>query len=645
MSVKKKRSLLTQYLFANLSLAAFSCAVVGLVLFSFATSQLNRVYEQEQLNRLALAVADLQRQEKILQDTALNIRTAEVYRLNYFQRDPTYELDLLHDLEKYQNRSQIVEQFFLLYRDNRAVYYPTNKSYYPLYMTAKLGVEDDLDALYQRFDGVTGSTLIKSGDGKSFLCYNLPLSRHTAPGDAVLAFYLEPSILLNRVETVMAQSLENLAVYYQGIRVSDTTGDVLPELFFDGAFYRNGRQIAARDETGEFVVTATLADNVSYAVLSGFRTACLIVFGIFVLIMTALSCWTAWRNYRPIWKLMRSYSAAPRTEKNELEQINRLIRSSMKSSEQAQAALLQKMEELEEQRVQVRRQLLLMLLSGNWEVPKQETQENGCLPLPLPYYGLLALRLSPSTEKDALCRMIEELSGEDMLFYASPLPETHCVVVLVNFGESTGLTQASDMIADLREECGFELLPGETCTQVSELSATLMKMFTQDPANEQATIVREGWEVTVNRIAEGFRQGQGEEAMEQLKGLLQALPGAYPSLMIRRYLYAGLMDMLQQTARQRGMHAEGGKPVASVLTISEEMLSRSVLQMGEKICAFESGRADEENGKDQTDQAVLGYIEQNALNWDLSLQDVAEKNRRFTQTNWKNPPPQQKYDL
>ncbi len=618
-----KQSLLVRYLTANLSLAMIACAVVGFILFSFAIDRMNKNYEQEMLNRLTLAAQDLERQEKILRDDSMSIRFDTVYRPSWFKRDATYEIDLVEDLKKYQGTSPLIQDFFLLYRDSDTVYIPGYKMAFSLYMK-KRGVTEELERLHQRLVQVQESELLVHTDGSVFFCYNLPITRQNAPGDAVLAFCLDRDILRKRLETVMGDSAEGMYVYYENALISGASGPSLSGLSFENGRCLEKDCLAAQSEDGKFTVLAAQVQNASYAVLAEFKTACLAVFGVFSFVMVALACWTAWRNWRPIGKLTRLYAPNEHGNKNELEQINRLISSNMQSREQAQEALMQKMEELESQRLRVRRQLLLLLLSGNWDIPQQETQESGCLPLPLPCFGLLALRLRPGTDENALCRMIEELSDADMLFYATPLPDTRCLVVLVNLEERAGLGQAEDMIGDLREAGGFDLLPGEACDQPGELSSALVRVFTQNPENPQAMRHEIGCDQAIGEIVACIRQGEGAEAMTRLERLLLSLPGAYPSLMIRRYLYAGIIGTLLEAGRQAGMPSENEERMPSLLTAKEQDLRQATLKAAQAICAWQEKQQEPDDGKEMADQAALDYIEKNALNWNLTLESAAE---------------------
>ena len=119
-----KRSLLAHYMTSNLSIAIFACAILGMILFSFSIAKMDAAYREEQLSRLKLAADDLQRQEKIWKSNAVDIQFDEIYRTNWFKRDATYEMELVEALKKYTNTSPLIDDFFLLYRENGHVYYP-----------------------------------------------------------------------------------------------------------------------------------------------------------------------------------------------------------------------------------------------------------------------------------------------------------------------------------------------------------------------------------------------------------------------------------------------------------------------------------------------------------------------------------------
>lgn len=626
MKLSAKRSLLVNYLATNLSVAVLACAVVGLILFSFAITQLNRAYEQEQIKRLRMAADDLQRQEQVLEDNSLDIRFDEIYRPAWFGRDATYEVEMVKQLAKYEGTSPLIHHFFLLYRGTENVYYPQRKNYFPIYMV-QLGITEGIETLYDQIVSVQDSSLIVHQDGRAFLCYNLPMSKQTAIGDAVLVYLLDRGILLERLETVMGLRADSLFVYYGGYLLSADEGPDIASLPFAQGIFKDEQYLAAQSADGMFVVLSPVAANAPYALLVSFRTACLWIFAAFTLLMVLISCFTAYRNYRPIGKLLRYYAPNFKRDNNELEQINKLLSSSLESREKAQTALVQQMDDLEAQRLQIRRQLLLLLLSGNWEIPQNEILESGRLPLPMPSFGLLALRLLAQTNVDALCEMIEEMSGDDMLLYATPLPDTPCVVVLVNSEEKALLSLAADLIEGVRDasNTAFVVLPGETCDHVGDLSSALVRIFTQSPGTGEGRGMQISCDREMEKIVAWIRTGETEEALLGLESLLTELPGAYPSLMIRRYLYLSIFSLLTETAQQEGIVIDQQKSIPFSLTTKEPELRLLVLTLAREICAQQERKEDAQSDvRELMDNRTLAYIDENLLDWNLTLDSVSE---------------------
>lgn len=626
MNAVMKRSLLAKYLITNLSLAVLACAVVGLILFSFSIAQLNHAYEQEQMNRLAIAADDLQRQEKVMSEDALEIRFDELYRPAWFGRDATYELEMTKSLEKYKGSSPLIDQFFILYRGTDNVYYPNRKNYFPIHM-AQLGIAGDIEGLYQQFVSVTDKGLVIHDDGHAFLCYNLPMSKKRNIGDAVLVYCIDRNILLGRLETTMGLRADSLYVYYAGHLISADDGPDIEELVFNGGNYQDSQYLAAQSTGGMFVVLMPVSANASYAVLDQFRVVCLWIFGGFSVIMLLMAWLTAYRNWRPIGKLLRHYLPNSQHGNNELEQINRLLSSSMESREKAQNTLMRQMESIEAQRLQIRRQLLLLILSGSWDISPQETITSGSLPLPMPGYGLVVLRLSVTSDVDALCRMIEELSGEDMLFYATPLQDTQSIVVLVNLEEKAQLAVAMELIEGVRDafDIAFDLLPGEACDRVDELPGALVRILTQGAKTAGHFDDSMNSEKATERVMELIRAGQTADALFQLESLLAALPTAYPSLMIRRYFCASIYNLLIETAHQEGIFINPQRSVPLSIATSEAEMHRSVLALGREICAQRESKEDEQGDvQELVDMNTLHYIDEHLLDWSLTLDSVGE---------------------
>ena len=623
----KKRSLLAHYLASNLSIAIFSCAILGMILFSFSIAKMDAAYREEQLSRLKLAADDLQRQEKIWKNNAVDIQFDEIYRTNWFKRDATYEMELVEALKKYTNTSPLIDDFFLLYRENGHVYYPGRKNYFHIHIQS-LGIKEGTDDLYEKFLAVENQELIVHTDGSTFFCYNLPMTKSIFPGDAVLICYIDRDLLTERLETVMGQNAEEIYIYFLGHCISADDAPEYSSFQFEQGLFRQPDILGAQSENGQFTVASRAVSSESHELLDNFRIACLIILGIFTILMLLLACLTAYRNYSPIEKLMRRYVPNTKQGNNELEQINWLLMNSLESSAKDKEMLVKQMEELESQRLQIRRQLLLLLLSGNWDIPENETRENGCLPLPKPCFGLMAINLEKNQDANSICAMIEELSGEDMLFYATPLQDASFIVVLLNMEERAQFSLAADLIDGVREASGQEfcILSGETCDHVGDLARIMVHIFTVPNEEKNGNILNKiGSAGNLQEIIRSLVSDAEGIALEQLDKLLLELPKAYPSLMIRRYIYAGIFSTLQEAAWQSGMELGDQHAIPSLLTARELDLRKAVLNLAGEIYQQQEKQADAPGHiRDMIDQAVLNYIEHNLLNWNLNLDSVAE---------------------
>lgn len=621
LKTKKQSSILVQYFIRNLSIAALSCAIVGLILFGFSIRQLNSVYEQEQLSSMQLAANDLSRQESLLHEISYDIRFDKVFFPDYFRLDPTYEIELVEQLENYQYVSPLIGDFFLLYHNTQDVYYPGHKTYFYIHMTS-LGIRENPVTMYEKFTGVTGSQLVVSEDGRAFFCYRIPMRKQTGEGDAVLVFYLDPAILRERITTVMGFPIDDMSIYYQGVCIVGEDDGSAQKFLFQNGLYRAENCIASQSDDGRFILVTRSLKNASISLLESFRRASIMILVLFALIMLALAFYLAWRNYKPIQKLTSSYLPEGWKDKNELDQLSHLLSANAAFRQEERETLVRQMDELESQRIQIRRQFLLLLLGGNWDVASHETMDQGCLPLPLPCYGLLALRLGETEDEDQLCRMIEELSGEDMLFYATPLQDMHCLIVLVNLEEKAMLSVATDMLQNVLDasSVGYELLPGETCNQLSDLARMLVQLFTWNPAGAEMHSPQ-----AMDEILEWIRLGDAEAAIPRLESMMMGMPQNYPSLLIRRNLYITIYSRLMELARKEGLNVEGITDGAALLTAKEYDLRIDLLRMARKICAQIDHKDDEpDDAKEIIHQKTMDYIDQHLLDYDLTLDGVSK---------------------
>lgn len=616
----RKPSIFMQYFTWNLSLAVLSCAIVGLILFGFSIQQLNAAYEQEQLSGLKRAANDLSTQETLMSDIALDIRFNKVFSPSYFKIDATFEIEMVEQLANYQYVSPLMDQFFLLYCGTQDVYYPDHKSYFYIHLNT-LGIREEAASLYEKFMQVHNDQLVRSEDGHVFFCYRIPLLKQSRENDAVLVFMQDQDVLAERIAAVTGFPLEDVSVYYRGVCIYGPGSADLASFAFENDVHISQGAIAACSEDGEFIILTEALTPASAALLEYFRRLSIVIIIIFALGMLLITLIITWQNYKPIRALTRRYVPEMKQNNNELDQLSQLLKSYATFREKDRETLVRQMEELDEQQRKIRRQFLLLLLGGNWDISAHET-----LKLPMPSYGLLMFRLlQPGQSPDALCEMIEELSGDDLLFYYTPLPDTQYHIVLVNLEDKATFSIAGSMLRSVLEANGiaYECLPGEVCASLRDLPRMMVSIFvsSHETAVDEASFSPQA----VDSLMALIQQGDAEATVPRLEQLLISMQQQFPSMLIRRNFYATIYTQMVELTHRAGLPMDFTMDGTTLLTVSELELRNHLLRIACRICD-QIVQKDDEPGdvKDIIHQKTMDYIDQHLLDYDLTLESVSK---------------------
>ena len=146
-------------------LILLACVVIGAILLNSAASELRALDEKQLATRIELVIDDLDNQSELMREAALRVSTTALYRPSFRSRSVLDELELVKDIGRYDNYSQLTESCFLLYKGESWVYRSNAKN--DFYVCAKaLGVSG-YEELYRRIDAVTDFETI-SQEGRIF---------------------------------------------------------------------------------------------------------------------------------------------------------------------------------------------------------------------------------------------------------------------------------------------------------------------------------------------------------------------------------------------------------------------------------------------------------------------------------------------
>lgn len=618
------KSVLYRYLTSYFIVILLCCSVIGLFLFNSSVSELRRTMNRETQNKLTLAAADLENQQSVMNGMALGVATTIFYKPFYRERNKYYETELLEDFAKYSGRSPLADDYFLLYHGDPWIFTGTAKNTFAVYADSVLGLTDSA-ALYDRLNAADTFAVILPEDGESnWLIFVYPVN--IAPGcSASLCFVTHISTIRNRIRDA-AGSLSGTISIRCGSQVIE---------FPVG----NSSDTAGKDEiltavSPENMFTVSLTQSGSaYQDLDYFLRFNLILVILFALLFLGLSVFLAYSNYRPIRELASKYhipESAAKENKDEIRRIDEMLGSALEKQRLSQT-------QLHEQYLQLKNQQLLLILSGGYGKNIRSRSALPDFPFPGPFYFAMAIRVqeTPREGMEVLCGQLEELSGEGFTFYTVKLyQEEECYAVLASFDEDGRRDEAAELVSAVLDasEAKYTLGAGPAYQDINLMPASLFdalssceKTLPAEPAREALSGASDGkWydDGPALRMIAAIKSGNAGEAEEQLEAFAQVMEQSAPSMLMRCCIFSDVLNSLIRASYEMRIPVSP-EHISTLMNLKDlSSFREGVSSLITELCG--QMQAETEHRSREKLQEILGYIEEHALEYDLSQEKVAE---------------------
>lgn len=579
------KSILRRYLISFVSIAMFSCAVIGMIMYMVSVRELKASAQEEQQKRLMLAAEDMDSQIEQLQLIANRIQNSVYYTPTYFKRNPYYEVELLDDLERFANYSALPTHFFVRYVGEDAVYTDTGKSYMDMYAPRRLGYEDDV-ALATYLDNCQEPTAYKLPDGVLAI-FPITLNASQAYADSgTVCFYLTEKTLVERVQLIFGQSVEQMEIIWRGATLI-AGGEM------DATITAQGKRAA---------ITLDISD-MGYHVGEEFVGMSLMVIGIFAFLLCVLAVVLAVRSYLPIGNLARRHNLHGEGG-NELEHIDMALNNMKGQLRLSQEQLDEKLQLLKAMRGDLQRHFTMSLVQGHADDAALGRMREAGMRFPGATFRVFMFKSEwPQEEID---RMVEELSDDDTVFYAMPFGGEMHYAVLANGGE---LDSAGDMLSDAVDAAVYG---GKQTEALGEIPSLLFDALTQASPSyiKPSDIARCREDERLRKFRKALEIGDEATAITSLREYFAA--------------YAQDDEMLQQLIHNNA--------TAVLLGASYEVnmsVPRAFLRGGHETWSLLEGWvsalcSSREKFSKHEEHQIIRYLREHALDYDLMLEGVAE---------------------
>lgn len=641
---KLRNTTLFQYCLSYISIALLSCALIGLSVFILSVNELSRTAGSSEEQKLALAAADLDRQEQVFEDIRDAIASAIVYRPSYQQLTIHHELELLQDFKQYHTYSVLCDSYFLYYRMSGSFFTETAK--YPLerYISTIMsfaGSPEEVRSVMNSLNSLTladQGMLIDTGREHILLCYPIRLGSAMPEPSAVLGFFIDRNTLLSRLTTASGHLGSSVSVCYRGALIA---GTALPDDFSlsdDSESFSTSDLIAIQSASGSFILAEAIPVGGWYRGLNTFsRIITILLLAVMFIIITA-SIWMARKNHAPIHRLASQAqelltAGSEANDINEINQIEHAIVQTLQQSSLNQKRLEEQTNELRLQSAQIRQQALMLLLTGTVSDSLLRQLDLLHIRFDGPYYCAYTIDFEKAFSSDILSS-IELLSDDEQHFYCLRIDERQAVI-LASLAFKSLAEEAIDIISDVITDSsnGFTLKTGPVVDLIDKLPASYYAAQLS-PAesvrdikadDEAATTARNAWYPRhhLTLLLDSIRTCDSSAALSHLTALLDTVQNDFPSMLLQRSVIADILCEIVHVSYELGipLSSEETGPILiyqNSKTVRDELttlVSDLIDRLTQRRVQYDSDTA----------QQIRAYIDAHALDANISLQQVADQ--------------------
>lgn len=587
-----KSRVLMRYILSGMAITILSCCVVGSVIVYSSTREYTSTRRQIAYARMEAALDDLITQIDMLNNIAKDISTDCQFQKRYWMEGEYYQWEMCRGLTRYKNWSSFAQEFALVYFDSDYVFQSSGfKSYRRIYAQQVLGLEpDEFDQLVSIVDGIS---LVPLESDRLLIIYPVRTEGYNnTSGYAALCVVIYDDVLRNRISGIGGlDDGYNLAYDDRLILGREITGESL------------------RVTDAGFCITldqSYLFDSPTFPYLNP------MTLGIVAFIVAALTAFIGYVNYRPIKRLAGKYVTG--NSEDELRALDGILTELVRSCDEDR--------ELMKERIDNMKPLIIRsILNGELRNGVEQTLRLAELPLNGSHFATFAIYpLRDVINSERLIKLIWDLSGVDMTFFAVDDIHDNCIAVIASLAEKYLSSDAADLLRSLTAEYtgGCSVYEGRLCEQIDEISAAYKDAL--------KNCDRSDYEVTApNDLSEMFAAivvGDVTLSKETLDIWMARISGNISKYYHEKSAVHDMLAELTRCAGDRGMCVDQGNLEGMICARSTVEFAEYARRQVETWCNDVSRR--NQGVKANRSQDICDYIKRNYTDAELSLDKLAD---------------------
>ncbi|MBE6930682.1 MAG: helix-turn-helix domain-containing protein [Ruminococcaceae bacterium] len=606
-----------------IGIVVLACILLGAVLFSFSVRELNSAYLETQQQRFDTAAELLEQNFELMEDMSYRLKSSSVMRSEYLNRSGYNPAQTLAYLRNFESFVPIADEFFVIYNERESVFRVMDgaaTNTFNVLCNVYLGIRDRdyVEALKEQIRGAEASTLIMpeyalsnapEGMG-TFALFAVPFTMSEYHADrAVLVFVVR----IDRVIDVLSASIGDMDI---PIKVS--FGDEVLLCTQEGAYEQTEVRCLLNDR---LCVRLDMAGIGVYARLGTFSRTMYLYIAAVVIVLLVSACYLSWTNYRPIRDLSRRYAPSV-SASDELKALSTMFENLFEEKRLSTQRLHQEIQTLSQQRSAIRRQIVQLLICGQFDI--ENTRDLKYLDLISDVTSYCVLVLYPAedgfADLNTLITKLEKLGDENLTLRGTALAGETSAVFICAARDAADLRDVSDMVEALALEVDDPVrsVSGLICDTLSRIPISFLDALNRANLPNSPSFSAEfaGVDACARRMAAELAVCNVDQALAFLDQAME-LVGRDDPLYVRMSMNSSVINSLSQLAYRMQLGIAGDQ-FNSIMILQDPETFRSMTE--ELIRSIAQAI---EQGSEQPQTEILDYIRDHLGDYDLSVSSLS----------------------
>ena len=610
------------YRMSYMCLAILCCISLSVLFFSINYGGIVRTERHYYGKKVELLANDFEAQLQVFDEIALQISIDSKYQPYYFRGNIYNEMVLLEDFEQYSHYSALTDDYFLYYGDKKIYLSSGRTTELEIYLKKLSGEakEQVVDALSE--EGLDMRMI--SVHDNTYVMIPLRVYEKTKASSAVCCFVIDHERLQERFQFVSGGMKGNISLYRN------------QELLY----CNQERACVASQKNVLSAVTSNAMYTICYLpqdedpVVRGFFMTQIPLVLVDVVVIFMIANLFARKSYGTILDITKSYRgkvSMPEDvqHENALEEIDYMMERLLQKNAMANEQINKKQEQL-------RRQVLQMLLEGNYSDDIKAYLDKLQIRFTGRYFFVISIffDMEEGVTKDflsALQKELEEVSlnEEEEAVYVVCHPERMQISAICNVADQAQKEELIDLVCEMAESHGYEPAfgIGGLYPSLSSLSGSWLESI--DNIHKNVVKQKEGAlqkeapydSDELYRICQALVKGDEESAAASLERYIEQLKDWQISILMQRYVFSSFLSEISKAARDCQIELSNQSISLVISAKSVGNFAEAARNMIREFC--ESRQNLKDRIENDESLKIYEYVNAHFAEYDLSIEKTA----------------------